>query len=72
MHHWSLYLLRIAWPIEVCACIIFTMVSVFLRVANTWLEALPMLTILIAGQGVIAAAGPEVKRLLEKGKDELE
>jgi len=33
-----------------------------------FLAALPLLTTLIGGQGLLAAAGPEVKRLIESGK----
>ena len=29
------------------------------------MQALPLLTTLIGGQGLLAAAGPEIKRLIE-------
>jgi hypothetical protein len=67
-HHWSLYMIRIAWPVEVMVCLVYTMIVVLAagpERVDGWLRALPLLTALIAGQGVLAAAGPEVKRLIE-------
>lgn len=70
--HWSMMMLRIAWPIEVALCIIYTMIMIPAGSSGEidgWLRALPLLTTLIAGQGLIAAGGSEVKRLIESRRD---
>lgn len=63
----SLDLIQKAWVFEVAYLIVlFTVVPlIFPGRMDGFLSALPVLTTLIGGQGVVAAAGPEVKRLIE-------
>lgn len=63
----ALDLLQKAWVFEVIyLLLLFGICLLFLpdRMVS-FLAALPLLTTLIGGQGVIAAAGPQVKRWLE-------
>lgn len=66
-------LLQVAWPLEVAWLLLnFTICLYFFPVrAELFIRALPLLTVLIGGQGVLAAAGPEVKRWIESknGRD---
>ena len=63
----SLDLLQKAWVMEVIFLLLLFAVCLFgfPSRAAFFLGALPLLTTLIAGQGFIAAAGPEIKRLIE-------
>ena len=60
-------LLQKAWVLEVIWLLLnFTIcLYVFPSKMDLFMQALPLLTTLIAGQGALAAAGPEVKRLIE-------
>jgi len=63
----ALDLLKKAWVFEVIFLLAVFAACLFGfpdRMAN-FLAALPLLTTLIGGQGVIAAAGPQVKRWIE-------
>jgi uncharacterized membrane protein YbhN (UPF0104 family) len=60
-------LIQIVWVLEVMGLLLVFIVCLFIfpgRMAD-FLAALPLLTALIGGQGVIAAAGPEIKRWTE-------
>jgi hypothetical protein len=60
-------LLQKAWVFEVMWLLLnFTIcLYVFPGKLGMFMEALPLLTTLIGGQGILAAAGPEIKRLIE-------
>jgi len=66
----SLDLLQKAWVFEVMFLLLVFVVCLFglPERMSGFLAALPLLTTLIGGQGLLAAAGPEVKRLIESGK----
>lgn len=63
----SLRLIQLAWVFEVMFILfVFTICLFgFPDRMSGFLSALPLLTTLIGGQGIIAAAGPEVKRYIE-------
>ncbi len=65
-------LLQKAWVFEVMWLLLnFTIcLYVFPGKLGIFMEALPLLTTLIGGQGILAAAGPEVKRLIESKTEE--
>jgi len=60
-------LLQKAWIFEVIWLLLnFTVcLYVFPGKIGAFMQALPLLTTLIGGQGFLAAAGPEIKRLIE-------
>lgn len=60
-------LLQKAWVFEVMWLLLnFTFcLYIFPGKITAFMEALPLLTTLIGGQGLLAAAGPEIKRLIE-------
>lgn len=60
-------LLQKAWVFEVVWVLLnFTVCLYFFPgKIGAFMEALPLLTALIGGQGFLAAAGPEIKRLIE-------
>ena len=60
-------LLQKAWVFEVIWLLLnFTVcLYVFPEKVKPFMDALPLLTTLIGGQGILAAAGPEIKRLIE-------
>jgi hypothetical protein len=60
-------LLQKAWVFEVIWLLLnFTVcLYVFPEKVGPFMGALPLLTTLIGGQGILAAAGPEIKRLIE-------
>lgn len=60
-------LIQKMWVIEVAVLLLVFIVCLFGwpdRI-DKLLAALPLLTALIGGEGLLAAAGPEVKRLIE-------
>lgn len=63
----SLDLLQKAWVFEVAYLLVTFTVCLYILPGRMgmFLQALPLLTVLIGGQGAIAAAGPEVKRWIE-------
>jgi len=69
----SLDLLQKAWVFQASyLLLLFSVCLLFFpdRMPN-FMAALPLLTVLIGGQGLVGAAGPEVKRLIEsKGSKE--
>ena len=60
-------LLQKTWIFEVIWLLLnFTVcLYVFPEKVGPFMQALPLLTTLIGGQGILAAAGPEIKRLIE-------
>jgi hypothetical protein len=61
-------LIQKAWVLEVAWLLLTYTAALFFCPVDRlklFLEALPLLTYLIGGQGILAAAGPEVKRLIE-------
>jgi len=61
-------LLQKAWVVEVVFLLVNFTVCLYAggtEKTELFLRALPLLTTLIGGQGVLAAAGPEVKRWIE-------
>ena len=60
-------LLQKAWVLEVIWLLVnFTVCLYFFpSKVEPFMQALPLLTALIGGQGFLAAAGPEIKRLIE-------
>lgn len=61
-------LIQIAWVFEVVFLLLAFVGCVFFlppEKTTLFLSALPALITLIGGQGFLAAAGPEVKRLIE-------
>ena len=60
-------ILQKLWPLEVAVIIIYAMFIIPIVAINRvelFIRVLPLLTTLIGGQGVIAFAGPEIKRYL--------
>lgn len=60
--------IQTVWVIEVAALIAFTIIITVLegiKRVEIWMQALPQLGLLIAGQGAIAAGGPLVSKALE-------
>ena len=60
-------LLQKAWVFEVIWLLLNFQICLYFFPAKvgSFMQALPLLTTLIGGQGILAAAGPEVKRLIE-------
>lgn len=60
-------LLQKTWIFEVVWLLLnFTICLYFFpSKIGAFMQALPLLTTLIGGQGILAAAGPEIKRLIE-------
>lgn len=60
-------LLQKAWIFEVMWLLLNFTACLFIcpDKMKLFMDALPLLTTLIGGQGILAAAGPEVKRLIE-------
>lgn len=61
-------LIQMAWVVEVAILILYGLIGIpFLPIERLefFIRMLPLFTALIGGQGVIAFAGPEVKRYIE-------
>ena len=60
-------LLQKAWVFEVIWVLLNFQVCLYFFPAKVapFIEALPLLCALVAGQGLIAGVGPEIKRFLE-------
>ena len=65
-------LIQRAWVIEVAVVIVVSIAVAILAPADrieAWVRMMPLLTALIGGQGIIAAAGPEIKRFTESRRN---
>lgn len=66
----TLLLIQAAWVAEVAAVVLYTMAVVpamGTEKVNLWLQALPVLTAIIGGQGAAASVGPLVADRIKKG-----
>jgi hypothetical protein len=63
----TLVFIQVAWPIEVIALILFTMIMVSFNhpSANLWMQAIGPLSLLIGAQGGAASIGPAVKDIMD-------
>jgi hypothetical protein len=66
------HLLQKAWVFEVIWLLLNFQICLYFFPAKVgpFMQALPLLTTLIGGQGILAAAGPEVKRFIESKSKE--
>jgi len=65
----SLWLLQVAWVLEVAIVILYTFVGTIAFPTDrltSWLSAMPLITALIATQGVIAGSGPLLADLIKQ------
>lgn len=66
-------LIKKAWVIEVAVLVVYTVVgSIWLSAEKfgLYLQALPALSLLIGGQGLLAGVGPEAKRWIEMKREQ--
>ena len=61
MKNFPLKFIQIAWVAETIAVLLFTMIAIIIFTPaqiNLWLQAIPILAVLIGAQGTAAGAGP--------------